>query len=48
MQVEDVAGEADFNTLTRWLMINTKDKELGTTHHNPLSSIVITPANAPQ
>ena len=28
MQVEDVAGEADFNTLTRWLMINTKDKEL--------------------
>ena len=26
--VEDVAGEADFPTLTQWLMANTKDKEL--------------------
>merc|ERR1711988_1547482 len=25
---EDVAGESDFNSLTRWLMANTKDKEL--------------------
>jgi len=26
--VEDVAGETDFNSLTQWLMTNTKDKEL--------------------
>ena len=28
MSVEDVAGESDFNSLTQWLMANTKDKEL--------------------
>jgi len=28
MAVEDVAGESDFNSLTQWLMANTKDKEL--------------------
>merc|ERR1719387_3432063 len=28
MQVENVAGESDFHSLTRWLMSNTKDKEL--------------------
>ena len=27
-KVEDVSGESDFNSLTRWLMTNTKDKEL--------------------
>ena len=26
--VENVASESDFNSLTRWLMSNTKDKEL--------------------
>jgi len=26
--VEDVASESDFNSLTQWLMANTKDKEL--------------------
>ena len=26
--VEDVAGETDFNSLTQWLMTNTKDKEV--------------------
>ncbi len=26
--VEDVAGESDFNSLTQWLMANTKDKEV--------------------
>jgi len=28
MPVENVAGESDFNSLTQWLMANTKDKEL--------------------
>jgi hypothetical protein len=28
--VEDVAGETDFNSLTQWLMTNTKDKEVCT------------------
>lgn len=28
MQVENVAGESDFASLTCWLMANTKDKEL--------------------
>jgi len=28
MKVEDVAGESDFNSLSAWLMNNTKDKEL--------------------
>jgi fructose-1,6-bisphosphatase I len=27
-KVEDVSGESDFNSLTQWLMENTKDKEL--------------------
>ena len=27
-RVEDVASESDFNSLTQWLMTNTKDKEL--------------------
>jgi len=28
MKVEDIANESDFNSLTQWLMANTKDKEL--------------------
>jgi len=27
-QVENVAGDSDFPSLTQWLMTNTKDKEL--------------------
>lgn len=28
MEVEPVATESDFNSLTQWLMANTKDKEV--------------------
>ena len=27
-KVENVAGETDFPSLTQWLMVNTKDKEV--------------------
>lgn len=32
MSVENVAGESDFNSLTQWLMANTKDKEVQSVH----------------